>query len=339
MCPSEMPRQLLSVVIVNYNVRDLLARCLHSIGESLARASRLRADIWVVDNASTDGSADMVRRAFPQVHLIALQENVGFAAANNLALHALGILDTDRHGYLYPRSTALLPHLDLPESEGAPDAVFFLNPDTEVRGEALALLWETLFANPRTGVVGPRLTYGDGTLQHSGFRFPGLVQTFFDFFPLHARLVTSRLNGRYPGALYRGQAPFPVGFILGAAILVRRAVIDQVGAFDEGYWLYCEEMDWAQRIRAAGWEIFVEPRAHVIHYEGRSSRQFRGRSFVALWESRLRYFRRYHGPVFNVVLRGLVRLGLWHLARQARSLSPDERVERLEAYARVRALL
>lgn len=329
----------LAVIIVSYNVRDLLAQCLRSVEESARRSPHLSVDTWVVDNASTDGSADLVHDQFPHVHLIPLAENVGFAAANNVALHALGLLSVQRHSPLYTRSARLVTRLNLPSPPDPPDAVFFLNPDTEVLGNAIARLHETLFANPRTGMVGPRLEYGDGTLQHSGFRFPGLAQTFFDFFPLHPRLMISRLNGRYPAALYRGQAPFPVDFVLGAAMMVRRAVIEQVGAFDESYWLYCEEMDWAQRIRAAGWEIRVEPRARIIHHEGRSSRQFRGRSFVALWESRLRYFRRYHGPLFNLALRALVRLGLGKLTRDARRLPPEERAERLAAYVAIRRLL
>ena len=329
----------IAVVIVSYNVRDLLARCLRSVEESARRSPHLTVDIWVVDNASADGSAALVRDQFPRVHLIPLEENIGFAAANNVALHALGLLAAQAHSPLYARSTRLLPDLNPLPPAAPPDAVLFLNPDTEVVGDAIARLWETLSANPRTGVVGPRLEYGDGTLQHSGFRFPGLAQTFFDFFPVHPRLMFSRLNGRYGRSLYRGQAPFPVDFVLGAAMLVRREVIEQVGAFDEGYWLYCEEMDWARRIRAAGWEIRVEPRARVIHYEGQSSRQFRGRSFVALWESRLRYFRRYHGPLFNLALRALVRLGLWKLSRAARRLPPPERDERLAAYAAIHRLL
>lgn len=311
----------LAVVIVNWNVREHLRRCLFSLHASLHRTPEISATVWVVDNASTDDSTAMVQDLFPWVQLLALSRNVGFAAGNNTALREIGLLPGG------------------PSCPPCPDAVLFLNPDTEVMGEAPARLLETLFANPRTGVVGPRLTYGDGRHQHSAFRFPGLGQVFFDFFPLHGRLLDSRLNGRYSRLLYQGQSPFPVDFILGAAMMVRRQVIERTGGFDEGYWLYAEEMDWAQRIRRAGWEIRVEPRAHVVHHEGQSSRQFHDRAFVALWRSRLRYFQRYHGPGFNVALRWLVRLGLWHLSRQARHLPPEEREVHLKAYAEVRSLL
>ncbi len=313
----------LAVIIVNWNVRDYLRRCLHSLDEARAHTPDLRASIWVVDNASSDGSATMVREAFPHVHLLALEENVGFARGNNLALRALGLLPGEEAP---------------PRVEPPPDAVFFLNPDTEVTPNALSLLVETLYANPRTGVVGPRLVYGDGSHQHSAFEFPGLRQVFLDFFPLHGRLVHSRINGRYSPVLYAGNAPFPVDFILGAAMLMRREVITSTGGFDEGYWLYCEEMDWARRIRAAGWEIRVDPRALIVHHEGRSSRQFRERAFVALWRSRFRYFAKYHTPEFNRAVRWIVRLGLWRLRREARYLPPAEREARVRAYAEVERL-
>ncbi len=334
---STSPKGTLAIVIVNWNVWDHVRRCLVSLDQALAETPDLRGEIWVVDNGSQDGSPALLRKHFPHVHLLALTENAGFAAANNLALRALGLLTRDEP--MYARSAALAQRYGVRPRPTPPQAVLFLNPDTEVMPSALGFLWETLFANRRTGVVGPRLVYPDGSHQHSGFRFPTLRQVFLDFFPLHGRLIHSRLNGRYARVLYEGQASFPVDFVLGAAMLVRREVIERVGAFDEGYWLYCEEMDWARRIRAAGWEIRVDPRARVVHHEGQSSRQFREEAFVALWRSRLRYFRRYHGPLFNATLKALIRLGLWHLTRQTRHLPPQERAARQHAYARVRRLL
>ncbi len=324
----------LAVVIVNWNVREELCRCLHTLARAATYWPWGEVHVWVVDNASSDGSVPQVREAFPWVRLIALEENIGFAAANNLALWAMGLLPT-LSGPLYSRSTVMASRLRLTPAPNPPTTVLFLNPDTEVAADALHFMGETLYANIRTGVVGPRLVYPDGSHQHSGFRFPTLRQVFLDFFPLHPRLIHSRLNGRYAKILYEGTAPFPVDFVLGAAMMVRREVLDAVGGFDEGYWLYCEEMDWARRVRAAGWEIRVEPRARVVHHEGRSSRQFQGRAFVALWQSRFRYFRRYHGPVFNFLLRWLVRAGVWYLGRRARGLPPAEQAARREAYAQV----
>lgn len=323
----------LAVVIVNWNVAGHLQRCLRSLSRALPRVPASRTEVWVVDNASTDESVPLVRREFPWVRLVALEENIGFAAANNVALWLLALL---RHPHpMYSRSWAWVQRLAHEPTGQPPAAVLFLNPDTEVAEGSVAYLWETLFANARTGVVGPRLFYPDGSHQHSGFRFPSLAQVFLDFFPLHGRLLDSRLNGRYARLFYEGQASFPVDFVLGAAMMARRDVIEQVGGFDEGYWLYCEEMDWARRVRAAGWEIRVDPRAHVVHYEGQSSRQFRGRAFVALWRSRFRYFRRYHSFLFNLMVRLLVLAGTAYLRFQTRHVSAEERRERLRAYEEV----
>ncbi|NPA90397.1 MAG: glycosyltransferase [Chloroflexi bacterium] len=336
---STQPIPSLSIILVSWNVREWLRRALHSIQEELARSGPWNAAIWVVDNASQDGTVDMVREEFPHVHLIPLPENVGFGAANNIALFAQGLLPGQSPPHLYSRSRPLVQEHPEWQHPFRPDAVLFLNPDTEVTPGAIRALWDGLFAHPRTGMVGPRLVYGDGVHQPSAFRFPGLIQTFLDFFPLHPRIYASRLNGRYGHVLYRGTAPFPVDFVLGAAMLVRREVIETVGGFDEAYWLYCEEMDWARRIRNAGWEIRVIPTATIVHHEGRSSRQFRERAFVALWESRLRYFRRYHGPLFNRLLRLIIRWGLEKEKMRAQHLPQPEREARLQAYEQVRRML
>lgn len=326
----------LAIVIVNWNVAPYLERCLTSLQAALEHMPTTQAEVWVVDNASTDESVPLVQKKFPWVRLVALEENIGFAAANNLALWGLGLLREPTA--MYERSWQWAQKLGLVATVAPPAAVFFLNPDTEVAPNSVRYLWETLFANARTGVVGPRLFYPDGSHQHSGFQFPGLAQVFLDFFPLHGRLLNSRLNGRYATVFYEGKASFPVDFVLGAAMLARAEVIRQVGGFDEGYWLYCEEMDWARRVRGAGWEIRVDPRAHVVHHEGRSSRQFRGRAFVALWRSRFRYFRKYHDPIFNLAVRLLVLAGITYLRHRDRHLPPEEREERYRAYAEVERL-
>ena len=331
----------LGIVIVNWNVKPLLRKALSSIYAALPSSSEVSWQVWVVDNASTDGSVDMLSTDFPWVHTLPLTENMGFGAANNLALFALGLLPGRSTLDLYSRSFPLARTLvgDVPSDGWRPDAVLFLNPDTEVTPQSLTRLLKALFANPRTGMVGPRLEYPDGQHQHSAFEFPGFRQMFLEFFPLHPRLYHSRLNGRYAKVLYQGKTPFPVDFILGAAMMVRAEVIEEVGGFDEGYWLYCEEMDWARRIRAAGWEIRVDPTALVIHYEGQSSRQFRERAFVALWESRLRYFQKYHSPMFNLWMHKLIRLGLYKWRWHALRLPPQERSQRLQAYAKLESLL
>ena len=155
----------LAIIIVNWNVRDLLAGCLRSVQADLAR-SNLSAQIWVVDNASTDGSVKMLQDSFPDIRLIASDQNLGFGAGNNAALRAIGFTDRDRP----PQPLAAQPEPELPQ------AVLLLNPDTKLHPGALPILFNFLTGQPQAGIAGPQLLYGDGSFQHSVFDFPGLWQ-------------------------------------------------------------------------------------------------------------------------------------------------------------------
>jgi len=287
----------LSIIIVSWNVRDLLAACLRSLFEDLDQ-SGLEAGVWVVDNASTDGTPEMVAEAFPAVHLVASGENLGFAAGNNLALR----------------------EISNPHAPTHPNYVWLLNPDTEVQPGATAALLAALGAHPQAGVAGAKLLNPDGSLQHSAFRFPGLVQLLFEFFPLPPRLYDTSLNGRYRRRLYEREAPFPVDHPLGAAMMVRQEAIEQVGLLDEGFWMYCEEIDWCWRMREAGWRAYCVPAARVIHHAGQSSGQIRIPSFVNLWTSRARLYARHHRPLTRWLAQALVRAGM---RRRMRGASPE----------------
>lgn len=269
----------LGIVIVSYQVRQLLRACLHSLYADLERSPQLAARVVVVDNASSDGSAAMVSAEFPAVELIASAENLGFAGGNNRGLRRLGFGEEG-------------------QAAGRPEAVLLLNPDTELHAGALRTLATFLAAHPGAGGCCPRLQYGDGSFQHSAFHFPGLVQLALDLFPPRhprlQRLLHSPLNGRYPRRLYEGREPFPVDFALGAALMVRAEAIAAAGLLDEGYFMYAEEMDWQRRIQAAGWPLYCVPAARVTHHEGQSAGQFRRAMTVALWRSRLRYYDKYY---------------------------------------------
>jgi len=296
----------LSIVIVSYNVRELLMQCLESVAsqqsiaehpvgtvnsQGLATADwRLSAEIFVVDNASQDGSAVMVRERFPSAQLIENAENRGFAAANNRAFAQT------RGRY-----------------------VFMLNPDTAARPGALETLVKFMDAHPRTGACGGKLLYGDGTLQHSAFAFPTLAQIFLDFFPVDWRLLESRINGRYPREWYARSEPFQIDHPLGADLLVRREAAGQVGWLDEQFFIYCEEIDWCIRIKRAGWQIWCVPQAEIVHHEAQSTRQFRDAMFVELWRSRFRLFDKHYSRAFRWAVRQIVRAGLWNEARKARA--------------------
>lgn len=313
----------LAIIIVTWNVRELLEACLTSVYEGL-RDSNLVGEVWVVDNASTDESATMVRERFPQARLIANETNVGFAAANNQALQAMGFPSAEPH--------------DLPRY------VLLLNPDTEVLDDALATMVRFLDENPRAGVAGAKLLYPDGRLQHSAFTFPTLAQAFFDFFPLHYRLLNSRLNGRYPRRLYECGEPFPIDHPLGAALMARREAIQQVGLLDERFFIYCEEIDWCMRMKKAGWSIYCVPKAEVVHHEAKSTGQVRGEMFAALWKSRYLLFEKHYGRFYQWAVRYIVRLGLRAERRRALAayergnISRAELESRLAAYRKVREM-
>jgi len=305
----------LSVVIISYNVRELLARCLQSL---ISNLQSLNGEVFVVDNASSDGSAAMVRDRFPSVCLIENAENRGFASANNQA-------------FVQTRGRYVL----------------MLNPDTEVSAGALETLAQFMdaHASRRVGACGGKLVYGDGSLQHSAFAFPTLAQIFLDFFPLHWRLIDSRLNGRYPREWYARGTPFEIDHPLGADFLVRREAAEQVGWLDDQFFIYCEEIDWAIRIKRAGWQIWCVPQAEIVHHEAQSTRQFRDAMFVELWRARWRLFNKHYARAFRFIARQIVRAGLWNEARQARvaaragEVTQEELARRLDAYEQVNRLL
>lgn len=229
----------LSILIVNWNTREDLLGCLGSLR---AAALAVAHEVIVVDNASADGSADAVAAGFPEVRLLRAPRNLGFAGGNNLAIAA-----------------------------AAGEFLMLLNPDTLVRAGELEKLVAHLEAHPGVGIVAPRLVYGDGSFQLSATPFVTPADVYFEFarFP---RALQPRAQ-REPRRLYAFDpvAPKAVDTVMGAAMAVRRAVVDQIGVLDEGYFMYGEEMDWCWRARAAGWEVHWLPTAVVTHLGGRAA--------------------------------------------------------------------
>lgn len=303
----------LALVIVNWNVRDLLIACLATAQEAVD-ATGLDGEIWVVDNASHDGSVAALEMWFPNVRLIASSTNVGFAGGNNLALRAIGFqVPVPQAAY------QLSGGEDESQTQAGgrpvvkddlPRYVLLLNPDTSVRPDALCRLVDFLEQTPRAGVCGPRLVYGDGRFQHAAYRFPSLAQLWLDFWPVNWRLTRSWLNGRYPARLYEGGEPFQIDHPLGAAMLLRREAIEQTGGFDLAYRMYVEEIDWCMRIKRAGWQIFCVPGAEIVHFEGQSTKQIRPEMVLALWRSRYILFDKTYSPAFRWAARRLIRAGM-----------------------------
>lgn len=312
----------LGIVMVSFNTRELLRACLESVFAALATHTLL-ARVCLVDNASSDGSAEMVRASYPQVELLASADNLGYAAGNNRALQHLA-------------STGHVPRY-----------VLLLNPDTVVAPprpaapDALTELVSFLDAHPSVGIAGAQLRYGDGRFQHGAFRFPTLPMLLLDFWPLNHRLLDARINGRYPRRRYAAGKPFPIDHPLGAALIMRWRTYQQVGGLDEGYFMYCEEIDLCMRAKAAGWQIYCVPRAIITHHEGQSAKQFRERMFVALWRSRYRLFARHYGRTYQRVARMIIRAGVARdMRRLQRALArnevaQDDAAARLAAYREV----
>lgn len=302
----------LAVVLVNWNTRDLTLQTLRTLYDDLATTS-LQYQVWVVDNASHDGSVAAIQSAFPQVHLIASDENLGFAKGNNAALRAMGFEGTEDH---------------------LPNAVYLLNTDTITHLGATQTLYTALMTLPEAGVVGARLTYGDGSFQHSAFEFPGLAQLWLDLLPAPGRFYESRWNGRYPQALYQSAQPFKVDHTLGATMMLKREIIQQTGLFDEQFHMYCEEVDWSWRIRRAGWQIYCVPQAHVTHLGGQSTSQIRARSMVNLWMARLQLYRKHYPAWKLAIAKQMIRYGMRRKMRQLQmdaSLTGGVKLELLAA--------
>jgi GT2 family glycosyltransferase len=314
----------LAIIIVSWNVKAMLAACLGSVEMDLA-TSRVTGEIWVVDNASSDGSAEMVRCDFPKVRLIASQTNLGFAGGNNAALRAIGFTGPGE----------AQPNPDLPQ------AVLLLNPDTEVHPGALQTLFDFLKQQPTVGVVGAQLVYGDGSFQHSAFALPGLWQLTIELLPVPGRLVESRLNGRYPRHLYEQDQPFEIGHPLGAVMGVRREAIIQVGLLDPAYRMYVEEVDWAKRILAAGWKACCVPQAVITHLGGQSTGQVKTRSLLNLWASRYLFYPKHYAPLKVWLARHIVRLGMRRKIQQDKTalarntLAYETYTERLRCYQQI----
>jgi len=310
----------LAVVIVTWNVRDLVLDALHSLFADLA-SSRTTSEVYVVDSASSDDTVEAVKSTFPQVKLIASAQNLGFAGANNLALKQIGFGSSN--------------------SLSLPKAVYLLNPDTITQLGATQTLYDALFSDSRIGLVGAALSYGDGSFQHSAFTFPGLRQLWVEFFPTPGRLFDSRFNGRYPRELYAMQQPFAVDFVLGATMMLKSEVIEQTRGFDQRFFMYCEEIDWAWRIHQAGWNVCCVPSAHVTHLSGQSASQVRPQSLKYLWKSRLLLFDKHYPPIKRAIARKMVAYRMQSKLRQlstAPGFTEKDRAALSDAYTEIREM-
>lgn len=246
--------------IVSWRTRDLLRACLRSvIGQPEV------AQIVVVDNASGDGTAEMVRQEFPSVHLLANSENVGFAAGNNQAIRA-----------------------------GNAPFVLLLNPDTEVQTSALGALLEVFGEDEHIGAVAAQLLLPGGAVQPSCRSFPEPAAVLLDALQLSRLFPRSELFGRYRLTFWDHQSRRICDQPMASALALRRAALEQIGLFDEEFPLYFNDVDLCYRLRQAGWRIVFEPKAKVLHHHGSSTWQVRPNAILESHRSLIRFYRKHY---------------------------------------------
>ena len=266
----------LSIIIVSWNVRDLLHRCLYTINESLSagKGKQLSSQVIVVDNASDDGTVDMLRQEYPDAQLIANDENLGFTIGNNQGMAA---------------------------ADGR--YVLLLNPDTEVVGDALGEMVAHMEDHPRVGALGPQLLYADGQVQSSRRRFPSLKTAFLESTPLQQRFPRSSLLNEYYMLDCDDQETQDVDWLVGACLMMRRTTLEGVGLLDERFFMYSEEMDWCYRAKQLDWRVIYLPSAQVVHHEGKSSEQVLPVRHVQFQRSKVLFFKKHYGGGRGEVLR------------------------------------
>lgn len=296
----------LGIVIVNYNVRDLLRECLASVYDSRGDVS---FEVCVVDNGSRDGSADMVAEEFPQVRLIRA-ENRGYAVGNNLGLREFG-LDPGLQG-----------------TADSPRFALLLNADTVVPPSAVAEMIQFMEKKPEAGVAGPRLVRADGSLDRACRRsFPTPEVALYRLSGLSHLFPNSQRFGRYNLTYLSPDVTTELDSVVGAFMIIRGETLAEVGLLDERYFMYAEDLDFCYRAKRLGWQVWYNAAVTVLHYKGQSSRQ-RSKFANAKFYETMRLFHDKHFKhqtfflVNWLIYAGINLLGAWAGLRDR--LRPEE---------------
>lgn len=270
----------ISVVIVSWNAKRFLEECLDSLRDSTSRSM----EIIVVDNASTDGSPEMVEATFPQVKLIKCSENLGFAKANNVGIRA----STGRY-------------------------VSLVNSDVKVIGACFDRLADYLDQHPDVGNVGPRILNRDMTLQSSCRQFPTLWNNFCESSGLSRIFRKSNLFSGEHMFFFPHDRICDVDVLVGCFWLVRKEAFERVGLLDEDFFIYAEDLDWCRRCWNAGWRVVFFPGSQAIHYRGGSSANDPARFAAEQQRALLQYWEKHHGSIGRLGIRVIIRFR--HLVR------------------------
>jgi GT2 family glycosyltransferase len=259
----------LSVIIVNWNTKELLLNCIESF---YLTVKGLSFEIFVVDNGSSDGSPDSVQGRFPEIGLIRNRRNLGFARANNEALRR----STGRYALL-------------------------LNTDAILKEGAVEKLVEFMDRNPTVGVAGGQLINVDGSKQNSIDNFPSLAGEV-----LNKSLLRMLFPGRYPSKRVSYRDPIDVHSVIGACMIVRSRSIQEVGLLDEDYFFFLEETDWCYRMRRLRWRVCHVPQAEIVHLQGRTANLVKDRAKIEYYRSLYLFFKKHRGVVESTMLRGFL---------------------------------
>jgi len=253
----------ISIIIVNWNTRDHLDNCLESVCRTL---NNIDYEVIVVDNASRDDSVTMLKSRYPQVIVIQNEDNRGFGAANNQAIHVMA----GRYALL-------------------------LNTDTILTKNAVEELYEFMESHPEAAMACGQLLNADGSKQNSIASFPTLLTL-----AANMSMLEYLFPRKYPSKRYEHGNPIEIDSGIGACLLIRKKAIDDVGMFDERYFFFFEETDWAYRMRRAGWKIYHIPSARIYHLQGQSIGR-NTRSRVEFYRSRYQFLKKWKSPSYFIV--------------------------------------
>lgn len=308
--PSEPARPELSIVVISFNTREMTHDCLSSVVSGLGDLS---AELIVVDNASTDGSADMIAQSFPQATLIRNTDNRGFAAANNQAFKVA-------KGHF----------------------ILLLNSDTLVLGNVLSRSVAFLRENPSVAAMGCRVLNPDRTLQRTCSMEPSLLNLTLMLFALD-KLRHPRWFGRYQYRHWDRLSQKDVEVISGCYLMTRATIFASVGALDESFFFFGEETDWCMRVRKAGWRCTLAPIGEIIHYGGGSVKKLNHSRDVMLTDALVRLHRKHHGRLVSALIWMVLftfNSSRWVGYRFAATITPTQRLrERAEHFRRVSSSL
>lgn len=267
----------ISVIIVSYNVVNLLEKCL----KSLTHETKLLLDIWVVDNNSGDESVDMVKEKFEQVNLIENKENIGFACAVNKVLKLC---------------------------DG--DYIFLINPDAIIKKNSIEKLVDFLRSNPEAGAVAPKILYPDNSLQLSCRIFPNITTQFLESSYLFKLFPKSRFFGQYFMSWWSHNSLKEIDWASGSALMIKIETLYEVGFLDEEMFMYNEDTDWCYRCWKKGWKIYYLPEANIIHYDAQSAKISEANRLIQVLESRYHFFRKHGYKNRMYIIKVIVLSGL-----------------------------